>query len=1127
MSITLSAATWAAIIEQPDSATRAQALVDLLGANSTIEFLDAADAVIRTITAPNWTVDATANGKTPITPSSYTDAALGSGTPVAAVFKDSVGTEVFRCSCGTGAGNFYRLLANIVAGVPIIPGAFAVAVSAPESPVGTIPSATVSPTISVVGGGAPQVGAILTASNGIWTGNPTPVVTAQWMRSGAPIAGETSLTYQLQDADDGKIITRDVTGSNSAGVTTVTSNAIGPVFKQNPFQFNEGAVSEPIYIQQGSTYNLSAALSGGVTPYKNFAVDAGTLESGKVTFDADTGVISVAAGATLGDTAPITFGADDSAPTGGEVNDLPTISLKAATAGTYDYTFGQVFKKGAVPAGTKLKTSAAQSQVDWLQTWSDGSLLQAAVTVREPLTSTAKQITFSQDTSTPGAALTLADLIAANPQASVQFTDAQDLSYDPAVPFVFRAALRTGEVTNLRATSNTGTGVTFGTVSHDPVSGEAWVTVTGGNPGVCQLRLACDYLNSKQEIETAQYSIHPLARAGGGMAWDAASRAMVPANATKFISNTTVQLSSLLSQVNGGEHTTPGLVKQRISGPLMSEWKFYSGRVANSDLCVFFTVRLYASGRYWVRTTVENGWLKLPNPMGYKYSASLSVGGAVKWSTPSIEHPHHARWSLPFWSTDTDIVPSHDTVYLRASKLVPNYIGGYVDIPNATLFDERANVAKQAQTCLPMERANQPNLADGFASGGGGSWIGPMPTWDVTYIVAPHEERAWRGMLANAEAFNRYSYHYRDETTLLPTRPTMHPTAGIPDLLAGISSGYNNNDKLPTPSGFAPVADFAMSHHPAPPYLAALMTGDDHYAEECAFLMVCIFGGAVGNRSLQMPINPWQRGLRSYIQYDSAVRAYSWTIRSFCMAARVSTDPEIRDELIELLGREFDRSRRRSIDGTLWPEWNVKNNLGIVYWGGGDGLLNGYMFEQVWMHLFNATGYGLGWDMDLPFSPQQKDDFLAVRNFIYTMPVGLLGDATGYCFRRSFAYSLPLGQNSTPEGDPGFATSFADLYNRLHLATGLQPPATCNYGDSLLRSDSDVESTGKSIAGNHGAASLSVAINYAVEHGAPGALEAHTRAFGSSTMTKPGTGPDVWVESALWSVWARNLESPL
>ncbi len=144
---------------------------------------------------------------------------------------------------------------------------------------------------------------------------------------------------------------------------------------------------------------------------------------------------------------------------------LPTLRVSASLPGTYDYTVGQVFKKGAVPAGTKLRTTAERSQVDWLQTWSDGSLLQAAVTIRESLSAKPKTVGFEFDDTKVASGLTLADLLDANPQAVVTFS---------------------------------------------------------GNVA-------------------AQ-----------------------------------VRLSDLLRRTNDGTWRVPGLVKQRISGPLMSEWKFYS-----------------------------------------------------------------------------------------------------------------------------------------------------------------------------------------------------------------------------------------------------------------------------------------------------------------------------------------------------------------------------------------------------------------------------------------------------------------------------------------------------------------------------------------------------------------------
>lgn len=69
------------------------------------------------------------------------------------------------------------------------------------------------------------VGSRLTASTGVWTGYPAPVFTFQWKRDGVAIAGATAQTYlPVSPADDGVTLTVDVTGTNSQGNATATSN---------------------------------------------------------------------------------------------------------------------------------------------------------------------------------------------------------------------------------------------------------------------------------------------------------------------------------------------------------------------------------------------------------------------------------------------------------------------------------------------------------------------------------------------------------------------------------------------------------------------------------------------------------------------------------------------------------------------------------------------------------------------------------------------------------------------------------------------------------------------------------------------------------------------------------------
>jgi hypothetical protein len=65
--------------------------------------------------------------------------------------------------------------------------------------------------------GSPTVGAPLTCTRGIWSGRPAPVFTYQWQRDGANIADATGSTYTVAPADQGHLLTCNVTATNSEG----------------------------------------------------------------------------------------------------------------------------------------------------------------------------------------------------------------------------------------------------------------------------------------------------------------------------------------------------------------------------------------------------------------------------------------------------------------------------------------------------------------------------------------------------------------------------------------------------------------------------------------------------------------------------------------------------------------------------------------------------------------------------------------------------------------------------------------------------------------------------------------------------------------------------------------------
>ncbi len=96
----------------------------------------------------------------------------------------------------------------------------AVIVAAPAGPVNTV-----APSIS----GTAEVGQVLTATPGTWTGSPAPTLSYQWQRCDAggancvAIAGATGTTYVLAQGDLGRTLRIAVTGTNASGNSTAAS----------------------------------------------------------------------------------------------------------------------------------------------------------------------------------------------------------------------------------------------------------------------------------------------------------------------------------------------------------------------------------------------------------------------------------------------------------------------------------------------------------------------------------------------------------------------------------------------------------------------------------------------------------------------------------------------------------------------------------------------------------------------------------------------------------------------------------------------------------------------------------------------------------------------------------------
>ena len=136
---------------------------------------------------------------------------------------------------------------------------------------GTPPVNTVAPSVS----GTTTVGQQLTANPGTWTGSPAPAFTYQWLRcdsGGAncgPILNQTGLTYTLVAGDAGMTIAVTVTGTNTAGSSSATSQPVGPVAFGNSPPANTSLPTISGQATQGQTLTANPG-NGPVPPAPTF-----------------------------------------------------------------------------------------------------------------------------------------------------------------------------------------------------------------------------------------------------------------------------------------------------------------------------------------------------------------------------------------------------------------------------------------------------------------------------------------------------------------------------------------------------------------------------------------------------------------------------------------------------------------------------------------------------------------------------------------------------------------------------------------------------------------------------------------------------------------------------------------
>jgi hypothetical protein len=578
---------------------------------------------------------------------------------------------------------------------------------------------------------------------------------------------------------------------------------------------------------------------------------------------------------------------------------------------------------------------------------------------------------------------------------------------------------------------------------------------------------------------------------------------------------------------------TNGLVR-KFSGPVMTERHYYV-KTADAHVRVWFYVRSYVGGAIEVETVVENGWLNVTGPTAKSYAATVNVGGTARYTSGTLAHLHHTRWSRVDWvGTAPSITPSHTAAYLRSTKLVPNYASGLAEAFFSNQWSDGS--ARYVRTTYATNsHAPTPFELKPFRSAMGGSGydgqIGLLPEWDVAYI-ASGDGRAWHISETAGRNYGRYSFHYRDETTGLPMNV--------------VASGFNAATKLygdglhdsgggattPTETG-GNNGEMVNSHHPAVGYLQYLTTGRWLHLETLAFV-----GTLTGLWGSPVASNPWYGEGTRYDRRNNQggmwvmrmqARSCGWAIRTTAQAAAIMPDGHTLKTGMETILRDNVRER-------LWyvRDSGSANSIGITCAWPPSYSIAPTTAEACWMHAFVGAASEFALDLkpyaNLSTAITDLADVDALGEHTSKWVVGLAGtEATNGMNWRNFGwYALPIAASA-----PGSSSTPWTMWSSYAQLAAAIPSLPWESAEPLNDPDdtaSVATATIYSATGNYDSgapqypfgnfyqsyiANSMPALAYANAHSRTGASAAYARIFGSATVVSGLAG-----EMKTYPVWA-------
>lgn len=566
--------------------------------------------------------------------------------------------------------------------------------------------------------------------------------------------------------------------------------------------------------------------------------------------------------------------------------------------------------------------------------------------------------------------------------------------------------------------------------------------------------------------EVLPLSIVRKAPSAGATPPTAASFVAAGLDATVSIVAAGVTYTASLATLIGSVTLTPW-----VAGPIANEWLLHgplktAGGAEHPLIHARFEVLAFTgttTARIFV--TLENSWV-IPDPTSVAggsawvnnspadvtYDLTIAVPGETTYVKTGI--PHYNRGGIIrecWWNGAPPLHIRHNTVYLIASKAVPNYDQSVIPSPTAMASQlaiyRTKNAPMQAGAAMPAMGAT-----------GGRPDIGINPGWAVNYLLS--QDKGAKEMTIGTSLLSAsFPVCHRNKATDKPISIVEYPrvwcltAGGTGDTLNSATGKY---ERIPPRVGSATNPNIADdAHQPAFNYVAYLVTGDHVHLEMLRFW----------NEWNAIQQNPSYRGMAVGYVKQGQIRGTAWRLRTLADTAWISPDGDsIKARAAAALDANFAFLLAAHPNGSAQ---DVANPFGIIHnpAGGYDALsvypspLDASILKvalAAWQQDFYASAVGRAAELGFPKAR-------SLLNWMAKFQVARLL-SSDYCWLHSPVFQMVLRETQT---SPLFAT-FGQVYQASipasirATACGSQEMADANalaYGEPFVPNQMQGHST--------------------------------------------------------------------